>query len=69
MNKQIQKIKTDIKEEQYSLKRIVKGERNPFRMKKIKKLIQKIIKSKGEVTENRMLLFFKLEKELKDEYT
>ncbi len=69
MNKQIQKIKTNIKKGQYNLKRIVEKERNLSRIKRIKKLIQKIKKSKRELIEDRMLLFFELGKELDDKYT
>ena len=50
-------------------KKIVEGERDPSRIKRIKKLIQKIRETRGELTENKMLLFFKLEKELDDKYT
>ncbi len=69
MNKQIQKIKTDIKEGWYSLKKVVKGERNPSRMKRIKKLIWEIKKIREELIEDKILLFFKLGKELGNEYT
>ncbi len=34
----IQKIKADVQEGHYSLKRVPAGERNPFRAKRIKKL-------------------------------
>ncbi len=53
----------------YSLKRIPAGERNPFRVKRIKKLWKKIKKVKEESTEDKMLLFFELRKELGDERT
>ncbi len=41
--------------------------RNPFRKKRIKKLIKKVQKAKEELTKDKMLLFFELEKELNDE--
>ncbi len=53
----------------YSLKRIPEGERDPSRAKRIKKLWKKIKKTKEESTEEKMLLFFELGKELSDEYT
>ncbi len=63
----IQKIKADLQEGRYSLKRVPAEERNPFRPKRIKKLWKKIKKAKEESTEDKMLLFFELEKELGDE--
>ena len=63
----IQKIKVDVQEGHYSLKKVPAGERNPFRAKRIKKLWKKIKKAKEESTEDKMLLFFELEKELGDE--
>ena len=65
----LQKIKADLQEGRYSLKRILAGERNPFRVKRIKKLWKKIKERKEETTEDKMLLFFELGKELGDEYT
>ena len=53
----------------YSLKRIPAGERNPFRAKRIKKLWKKIGRVKEELTEDKMLLFFELGKELGEERT
>ena len=51
------------------MKRIAERKRNPSKIKRIKRLIQKIRKSKGELTENKILLFFELRKELGDDYT
>ena len=51
----------------YSLKRVSAGERNPSREKRIKKLWKKIKAAKEESTEEKMLLFFELGKELKDD--
>src|SRR6266542_2370057 len=65
----IQKIKADVQEGHYSLKKVPAGERNPFRAKRIKKLWKKIKKVKEESTEDKMLLFFELRKELGDERT
>src|SRR6266498_1952861 len=63
------KIKADGKKGQYSLKKVPEGERNPSRGKRIKKLRKKIKAVKEESTEEKMLLFFELGKELGDEYT
>ena len=68
-NQTIQKIKVDVKEGYYSLRRISEEERDPSRAKRIKKLWRKIKKEREETTEERMLLFFELGKELGDEYT
>ena len=68
-NQVVQKIKADLQEGHYSLKRVPAGERNPFRAKRIKKLERKIKKVKKESTEDRMLLFFEYEKELENERT
>ncbi len=64
----IQKIKADLKEGWYSLKRVPEGERDPSRVKRLKKLWKKIKKAKGESTEDKMLLLYELGKELGDEY-
>ncbi len=37
-NQYIQKIKADLQDGQYSLKKVVEGERNPSREKRIKRL-------------------------------
>src|SRR6266540_1855960 len=68
-NQTIQKIKADLQEGRYSLKRVPAGERNPFKAKRIKKLWKKIKMAKEESTEEKMLLFFELGKELEDERT
>src|SRR6266542_2119456 len=65
----VQQIKAEVKGGHYSLKRIPEGERDPSRAKRIKKLWKKIKKAKKETTEEKMLLFFELGKELGDEYT
>ena len=65
----MQKIKVDVQEGHYNLKKVPVGDRNISRGKKIKKLWKKIKKAKGELTEERMLLFFELGKELEDERT
>src|SRR6266498_2010823 len=65
----VQKIKADVQKGHYSLKRIPAGERNPKRGKRIKKLWKKIKAAKEESTEEKMLLFFELGKELEDERT
>ncbi len=68
-NQAIQRIKADLQKGWYSLKRVPAGERNPSRTKRIKKLWKKIKEVKEELTEEKMLLFFELEKELGDERT
>src|SRR6266540_505199 len=68
-NQTIQKIKADLQEGRYSLKRVPAGERNPFKAKRIKKLWKKIKMAKEESIEDKMLLFFELGKELEDERT
>ncbi len=65
----LQKIKADLKEGRYSLKRASEEERNPSKAKRLKKLWKKIKERKEETTEDKMLLFFELGKELGDEYT
>ncbi len=52
----------------YSLKRISEEDRDPSRTKRMKKLWKKIKKAKEESTEKKMLLLFKLGKELEEEY-
>ncbi len=66
-NQYIPKIKADLQEGQYSLKSVPEEERNLSRVKRIKKLWKKIKKTKEESTEEKMLLFFELEKELEDD--
>ncbi len=65
-NQYIQKIKADLQDGQYSLKKVVEGERNPSREKRIKRLQRKIKKAEKEMTEEKILLFFELGKELGD---
>src|SRR6266542_2255349 len=66
-NRYIQKIIADLSEGRYSLKRVPEGERDPSRLGKIKKLFKKLKKTKGELLEDRIILFFELEKELEDD--
>src|SRR6266511_4385240 len=66
-NQYIPKIIADLSEGRYSLKRVSEGERDPARLCRIKKLIKKLKKAKGELIEDRIILFFKLEKELGDD--
>src|SRR6266511_2050983 len=65
----VKKIKADVQGGHYSLKRIPDEDRDPSRAKRMKKLWKKIKKAKEESTEEKMLLFFELGKELGDEYT
>ena len=65
--KNIQQIINDIQRKDYNLKRINKTEKDLSRKKKVKKLLKKIREEKGESTKDRMLTFFKLDKELGDD--
>ncbi len=68
-NQHIPKIIADLSEGWYNLKRVSEGERNPSRIKRIKKIVRKIKKIKEESTEEQILFFFELGKELKDNNT
>src|SRR6266498_3946148 len=63
-NQNVPKIIADLSEGQYSLKRVPEGERDPSKLRRIKKLFKKLKKTKGELIEDRMILFFELGKEL-----
>src|SRR6266498_1934264 len=63
-NQYVPKIIADLLERRYSLKRVPEGERDPSRLCKIKKLVKKLKKIKGELMEDRIILFFELGKEL-----
>src|SRR6266540_1825687 len=63
-NQNVSKIIADLSEGRYSLKRIPEGERDPSRLRRIKKLFKKLKKAKGELIEDRIILFFELGKEL-----
>ena len=66
-NQHISKIIADLLEGRYSLKKVPEGERNPSRLCRIKRLLKKLKKVKGELTEKKMILFFELGKELGQE--
>src|SRR6266542_146277 len=66
-NQHVPKIIADLLEGRYSLKRVSEGERNPSRLGRIKKLFKKLKKAKGELIEDRIILFFELGKELEDD--
>ncbi len=66
-NQHIPKIIADLSEGRYSLKRVPEGERGPSRLDRIKKLLKKLKRSKGELIEDRIILFFELGKELGDD--
>src|SRR6266540_3542159 len=66
-NQNVPKIIADLSEGRYSLKRIPEGERDPSRLRRIKKLCKKLKKAKGELIEDRIILFFELGKELGDD--
>src|SRR6266540_1299994 len=65
-NQHIPKIIADLSEGRYSLKRVPEGERDPSRLCRIKKLFKKLKRAKGELLEDRIILFFELGKELGD---
>src|SRR6266498_2677578 len=66
-NQHVPKIIADLLEGRYTLKKVPEGERNPSRICRIKKLCKKLSKVKGELISERILLFFKLGKELGEE--
>src|SRR6266540_4395521 len=66
-NQHIPKIIADLSEGRYSLKRVQEGERDPSRLRRIKKLVKKLKKVKGELLEDRIILFFELGKKLGDD--
>src|SRR6266498_1441197 len=66
-NQHILKIIADLSEGRYSLKRVPEGERDPSRLCRIKRLFKKLKKAKGELIEDRIILFFELGKELGDD--
>ncbi len=66
-NQNISKIIEDLAEGRYSLKKVPEEERNPSRLRRIKKLFKKLRKAKGELIGERILLFFELGKELGEE--
>src|SRR6266498_2728814 len=68
-NQNVPKIIADLSEGRYSLKRIPEGERDPSRLCRIKKLCKKLKKAKGELLEERIILFFELGKELGNDNT
>ena len=66
---QIQRIKKDLSERRYILKKIEARRRNPFHKKKIKKLIKKVKEVKEESSKERMLFLFELGKEIEEDKT
>src|SRR6266542_4099027 len=66
-NRYVSKIIADLTEGRYSLKRVPEGEKDPSRLGRIKKLFKKLRRTKGEVLEDRIILFFELGKELGDD--
>ncbi len=66
-NQHIPKIIADLSEGRYSLKRVPEGERGPSRLGRIKTLLKKLKRSKGELLGDKLVLFFELGKELGDE--
>src|SRR6266498_4062183 len=63
-NQHVPKIIADLSEGRYSLKRVPEGERDPSRLCRIKKLFKKLKRAKGELLEDRIIIFFELGKEL-----
>src|SRR6266542_1674962 len=66
-NRYVPTIITDLSEGRYSLKKVPEGERDPSRLGRIKKLLKKLKRAKGELLEDRIILFFELGKELGDD--
>src|SRR6266540_3328697 len=66
-NQYVPKIIADLSEGRYSLKRVPEGERDPSRLCRIKRLFKKLKRAKGELIEDRIILFFELGKELGDD--
>src|SRR6266498_380208 len=66
-NQYVPKIIVDLSEGRYSLKRVSERERDPSRLCRIKKLFKKLKKAKGELIEDRIIIFFELGKELGDD--
>src|SRR6266545_525976 len=66
-NQHVPKIIADLSEGRYSLEKVPEGERDPSRLGRIKKLFKKLRKAKGELMEDRIILFFELGKELGDD--
>ncbi len=67
VHQNICQIKDDIQRKDYNLKRVNESTKDSFRKKNIKKLLRRIKEEKGESTKDRMLTFFKLDKELGDD--
>src|SRR6266511_4176725 len=66
-NQYIPKIIADLSEGRYNLKRVPEGERDLSRLCRIKRLFKKLKRAKGELIEDRIMLFFELGKELGDD--
>ena len=66
---QIQRIKKDLSERRYILKKVKEQRKNLFHKKKIKKLMKKVKEAKKESLKERMLLLFELEKEMREDRT
>jgi len=49
------------------LEKVIEDKRGLSRIKKIKKLLKKVQRARGELTKIRMLLLFELEKELDED--
>ena len=67
LHQNIQLVKNDIQRKDYNLKRVNESERDPSRKKRVKKLLKRISKEKGESTKDKILTFFELDKELEDD--
>jgi len=63
------KNKSWLTRKKVQFEKVSEDERNSFRVKRIKKLRKKIEKVKEELIEEKILLFFELGKELRDDYT
>ena len=52
LHQNIQLVKNDIQRKDYNLKRVNESERDPSRKKRVKKLLKRISKEKGDSTEH-----------------
>ena len=68
LRQNIQLVKNDIWRKEYNLERVNESEKNSSRKKRVKKLLKRISKEKGDSTKDRMLTFFELDKELGDDW-
>ncbi len=64
---QIQQIKNNLRERRYTLVKVEETSKNPFRKKRIKKLMKKVKEAREESTKERILLSFELGKKMEED--